>query len=204
MKKLFLCILTFIIISAFCGCSQNNEQETVPVDTVSTVVPEILTENSRQHSQTVSYPESVEEIDAEHLRFKSKSGKYAALFPKKFSSESSELRSDDSIYLTTEDGKASLQLDYVPSDGITQEDLITYLEKKYKGSKSEILDSNYIIFKTSIKDKKDNKLTSYLKVLISDDGYTEAVLSFHESENSKYSDLIDKIELIPTSSGQDE
>lgn len=195
MKKflcIFACIITAVTIS---GCNTKNEDEPVNTDNMSMTVPEFISETSRQHSQTVSYPSGVEEIDAENLRFKSNAGNYTAIFPKIFSAEDIELTPEDGIYLTTADGKAGLLLDYVKSENITTEDLKKYLEKQYKNIKAEKKDDNVLLFKITSTDKKKNKVTTHLKAVIGKDGYTEAILNYHESESEKYSAMIDKINL---------
>lgn len=194
MKKwlcFFLCCLTVALVP---GCSQNQQEFTVSEsEPLSPMSEEPV--RSKAPVNHVIYPDRIDEIDAEHLRYKSKSGTYTAIFPKIFAIESNELLFDDGIYLMTEDGKATLQLDYVESPAITREELIRYLSARYLNSQLETIDDDMIAFKTTLTDKSSQPIISYLKARLSTNGYCEIIMSFHESERSKYEPLIQKIDI---------
>ena len=203
MKKsicILLAVSAAIMVSA---CSEKNDNTEIQQQSEFSVITssETVLESSKERSQPVSYPSDTEEIDAENLRFKSKSGKYTAVFPKSFSAMDTSLKTKDGIYLTTADGKAGLLLDVIESKDITAEALAKYLEDQYEGTKAEIKDENTVIFQGTSTDKKKNKAVTFLKAIITENGYIEAVITCHETDTAKYSQLIDKVEItLPSDS----
>ena len=44
-------------------------------------------------------------------------------------------------------------------------------------------------------DKKKNKAVTCLKAVVKDNSYTQAIVSYHESDSSLYESIIDKVEI---------
>ena len=198
MKKILCIFLCFIAAIPLSGCLKNENEDVLPADTVSTTTnlssekPESMESSI---AEEISYPSDTDEIDSDSLRYKSKDGKITAVFPKMFQKKSDDFKSESGIYLSTTDGNATLQIDYIYSQGITKESFVEYLEKKYKSSKADTTDSKYVLFKSKIKDKKNNNVILYMKALLKKDGYSEAILCYHESDKDKYEKLLQKIEI---------
>lgn len=199
MKRLLCITLCFIAVLPLSGCFKNENEDVLPADAVSSKSVSQYsdkTDNTESSiTEEISYPAETDEVDSDSLRFKSKDGKIIAVFPKMFWKKSDDFKSESGIYLSTTDGNATLEIDYIKSEGITKESFVEYLEKKYKSSKADTTDPKYIIFSTKIKDKKNNVVIMNMKALLKEDGYSEAVLCYHESDKDKYTDLLQKIEI---------
>ncbi len=196
MKKALCISICFIMAVSMAGCFKNKDAA-VTTDTESIVYPNTISDETskKEVHNDISYPEETEEIDAENLRFKSSSGNIVATFPKIFCRKVEDAAVNEGIYLTTEDGKATLQLDHVISEEITRDKLKEYLEKQYKNSKAELIDENILIFRTINTDKKKNKAVTCLKAVVKDNSYTQVIVSYHESDSSLYESIIDKVEI---------
>ena len=88
--KRSICILfciSAIILSA--GCSQEKDISADKTDELSTPIQEFIDDRYGSQTNTVIYPESVEEVDSQHLRYKSRSElhPYSITFPNIFSVE---------------------------------------------------------------------------------------------------------------------
>ena len=79
-----------------------------------------------ESSKEPSYPDGITQKDSLTLEFKSKSKKVNAVFSAVFSEINSDTEPNDGIYLQTNNGKATLLLDFVENEGITQDDLVNY------------------------------------------------------------------------------
>ncbi len=209
MKK-FLCILSFLLIlSTVAGCSEKNNEESdlsyesseeiseQTGDEVSVDISEVVDfePSEPESSNEPSYPDGITQKDSLTLEFKSKSKKVNAVFSAVFSEINSDTEPNDGIYLQTNNGKATLLLDFVENEGITQDDLVNYLTETYNNTLIETVSDDTVTCKIDALDQKDNEIAVYLKAVIKEGGYSEAVLCFDRNEKKTYDDIFETIEL---------
>ncbi len=209
MKK-FLCILSFLLIlSTVAGCSEKNNEESdlsyesseeiseQTGDEVSVDISEVVDfePSEPESSKEPSYPDGITQKDSLTLEFKSKSKKVNAVFSAVFSEINSDTEPNDGIYLQTNNGKATLLLDFVENEGITQDDLVNYLTETYNNTLIETVSDDTVTCKIDALDQKDNEIAVYLKAVIKEGGYSEAVLCFDRNEKKTYDDIFETIEL---------
>lgn len=199
MKKsvcIFLCI-SAMILSA--GCSQNTDSSSETAEDLSTSLPEFIEERYSTQSDAIVYPNSVEEIDSQHLRYKSNSEyhPYSVIFPNAFSVENRSLifDPDNGIYLSTEDGEATLQIEYISSDFLTMDEFIKYLYNRYGTDAVEVVEPDIVFLKTENTDMNNNTVVSYMKARVENNGYTEVILNYHNENNKSYEDMLRSIEI---------
>ena len=200
MKKKLIILILLTTVVLYTGCSQNN---TVPAsqDELSVSLPEPADEAPAAKARTnnVVYPHNVEEIDSTHLRYKSNSEyhPYTVIFPNKFCSEDRSLifDPDNGIYLTTEDGNASLQIEYISSEELTKESFVKYLTKKYGAYSTEQTENDIVFVKTMITDSHKNTVQSYMKARVEEGGYTQVILNCRESDSAVYDEILKNIEI---------
>ena len=209
MKK-FLCILSFLLIlSTVAGCSEKNNEESdlsyesseeiseQTGDEVSVDISEVVDfePSEPESSNEPSYPDGITQKDSLTQEFKSKSKKVNAVFSAVFSEINSDTEPNDGIYLQTNNGKATLLLDFVENEGITQDDLVNYLTETYNNTLIETVSDDTVTCKIDALDEKDNEIAVYLKAVIKEGGYSEAVLCCDRNEKKTYDDIFETIEL---------
>ncbi len=211
MKKI-LCVLSVLFLCAAAGCSgQTNEEsdlnnanseETrdINTDEISVDISDIVglkpsaPESSEESSKEPSYPDGITQKKSGTLEFRSKSEKVISVFSDTFSEIDTDSEPGDGIFLQTHDGKATLLLDFVENNGITQDDLVNYLKDTYS-TEPETDGDDTVICKIDALDQKENKLNVYLKAVIKDGGYSEAVLCFDKEQQETYDKIFEEIEL---------
>ena len=186
-----------MITGAMAGCSSENNAQ--PADTESILRQSIAAETAvkEESIDEISYPEGTEEVNTDSLKYKSADGKLNVTFPKDFIKKLDSISSESGIYLSTSDGKATLQLDHIKCEGVNRDNLRDFLEEKYKDSKAETGEDGTLIFKVNTTDKKKNKVTCCLKAVVKDNGYCQAILSYHQGDENKYLPQLEKIIIQP-------
>jgi len=198
--KRSICILfciSAIILSA--GCSQEKDISADKTDELSTPIQEFIDDRYSSQTNTVIYPKSVEEVDSQHLRYKSRSElhPYSITFPNIFSVENRSMIFDpeNGVYLSTEDGDATLQIEYVSSDFLTMDDFLKYLSAQYGTATLEVVEPDIVFLKTESTDMNNNTVVSYMKARVENNGYTEVILNYHYSDSNKYENMLRSIEI---------
>lgn len=212
MKRIIIAaaILTLAAFSAGCKNQSSTAAQSDSVQYSSSSSYAVSSEPEQQ-SNEASQPSEISDISAEEtsalpygvreykdglLEYISTSGKLTATFPEALCVENKDYVPKDGIYLQTEDGKQTLQLETVESEGIDRNSLVDYLEETYPDAKVYITDSRLVICKMTTKDKSGNKVCAYMKAKVSDTGYNEAVLYFHQEDSRQSENIFNKISLL--------
>lgn len=153
-------------------------------------------ESSSVSEEVSSLPYGLREYKDGLLEFISTSGKLTATFPDSLCVENKDYVPKEGIYLQTEDGKLTLQLENVESEGVDRDSLVDYLKETYPDAKVYITDSRLVICKMTTKDRSGNKICAYMKAKIIDRGYNEAVLYFHQEDSRQSENIFNKISLL--------
>ncbi len=204
MKIIIVILSAAILITSAAGCSKaEKEDETASAEEkVSAIVHKkdevsvsIVSELIESSESEYTIPDSIEEYKNGFLKYSDTSKKISAVFSSEFTYQNKEYTNPSGIFLTNADGSASLQIEAVDNKGINRNDLVDYLKNTYPDYKVYINDSKNIICKGYTTDAGDNKVLRYMKAIITDNGYNEAVLYFKEDNKSKYENIFNKISL---------
>ncbi len=199
MKKLMTVAVFILFITGVFGCTQQKSEDTSVPGAASVMSSaesseEIIEISVPQPSdEEISLPDGVIEDKNGYLKYTSSTGAVSAVFPEDFSVLCTEYNPADGIYLQNSDGTATLQIEAVKNEGIDRESFVGYLKEKYPKAEVFVNDSKNIICKSSITDSSGNKSLCYMRAIITDKGYNEAILYFKESETKKYDSVFNKI-----------
>ena len=72
---------------------------------------------------------------------------------------------------------------------------MNYLTETYNNTLIETVSDDTVTCKIDALDQKDNEIAVYLKAVIKEGGYSEAVLCFDRNEKKTYDDIFETIEL---------
>ncbi len=201
MKKLIAAAILLLFTASIFGCSEEKNEDSPLSETTSVMSSAESSEESSKINISQSsieestLPEHVIEDRKGYLKFTSMSGSVSAIFPEDFSLLCSEYTPTDGIYLQNTDGTATLQIEAIKNEGIDRQSLVDYISANYPDSEVYVNDSKNIICKSTITDASGNKSLCYMKAVITDRGYNEAVLYFKENEKDKYEPLFNKISI---------
>lgn len=201
MKKQLIIFISAIALFAASGCSGNDEESEPVQETASTVVSvesmeEISVVSQEEKSEVVStLPDGVKEDKKGYLKYTDSGKSITAIFPDSFSVLDSEYTPENGIYLQNADGTATLQIESVKNEGIARNDLSEYLKETYPDADVYISDSKNIICKSTVTDSSGNQVMSYMKAVITDNGYNEAILYFKESDKKQFETIFNKIKI---------
>ncbi len=201
MKKLIAATLFILSFAGLFGCSPEEAAESSVSETASVMSSAESSEESSENSipqssvEESSLPAHVVEDRKGYLKFTGSSGNISAVFPDDFSVLCTEYTPSDGIYLQNSDGTATLQIEAIENEGIDRETLVDYLEDNYSDAEVYVNDSKNIICKSAVTDGSGNKSVCYMKAVITEKGYNEAILYFKQSEKSKYEALFNKISI---------
>ncbi|MBR2175727.1 MAG: hypothetical protein IJ861_02120 [Clostridia bacterium] len=202
MKKCLLITAAVLLTFLLSACSQSSSDESSENSENTMIVTADISSQSYEpvseppeSSSEISLPQGIYESKKGYLKFINKHNTMTVTFPEEFYLTDDDYIPSDGIYLQNKDGTATLQLEVIENEGVSKDDLVAYLKETYANAEVYVNDARIIICKAITKDAKGNQVAAYLKAKITDSGYQEAVLYFHEEDKTRFEPIFNKITL---------
>ncbi len=196
MKRIICLIAAAAFVLTACS-AQGSENSNASSEAASRVQSsaESSIESSEEISDSSALPMGVNPYRRNTLRYTSPKATISVSFPDVFCVEDKDYSPADGIYLTTREGRQSLQIEAVTSENADIDSLKEYLKKTYPDAEISVNDDGIITCKMDAKDKAGNNVRAYLKAKITGYGYNEAVLYFLEEDKTVCEPMFNKITL---------
>lgn len=196
MKKIICIILAASAFLTISACrSTDNTSSSEPSSRIESSAESKDVSSEDESTESSSLPAGVNPYRRDTLRYTSPKATISVSFPDVFCVQDDDYTPADGIYLTTKEGRQSLQIEAVTSEGADIDSLKEYLKKTYPDSEVSVNNDGILICKMDAKDKAGNDVRAYLKAKITSFGYNEAVLYFTEDEKVTCEPMFSKITL---------
>ena len=201
MKKALLILITaavFAAAAAGCGSEKPNSKSQTSFYSSSRLSKQISdssTKASQNEETTVPeiLPKGVKRSDKNTLQYTTSGNNvFTVYFPSEFSSQNNDLTPTNGIYLQNDEGTATLLIEFVDYDAVSNDELADYLKEKYPDSEVSLTDSG-VIFTDTATDNGGNEFTLFRKISMADNGYITAALCCGSDIEDKYKGALEKI-----------
>ncbi len=175
MKRLLVGILLAVMLLS--GCSEQKQMQES-----SLTVQESSTEESV--SSYVAFPKGLTTYSKGKLKYTD--GTVSVIFSDEFYLPNDSYHPKNGIYLQNENGTATLLIESVKDNAVTDEEMLFYLYETYPYAESSVNGNNEIILRHTTYDQSMHELYTFQCIKTTDSGYRQIVLTCRPSDKDKY------------------
>ncbi len=146
---------------------------------------------SKEETSFVAFPKGISTYSKNKLQYTD--GTISVIFTDEFYISNEDYKPKNGVYLQNTDGTATLLIETVEDNPVTNEEMLAYLYETYPYSEISALENNDIVSWYIVTDKAGNNIITFQRIQTTGSGYRQICLNCRQADKDKYQKIFNAI-----------